>query len=278
MWFVIPVCLISAGIAAWAQDEPPAGQTSPPPVTFAPPVLTNAGKPMVLPFECTAEDIQSAGFSCSEDAPCPVYLELSSATGAGNKYYLAGNIHSDAVTLYSVLLGSDDAGHTWQEIHSRIRSAGLDHLQFLNADTGWAAGQQLFPLPQDPFVLLTSDGGKTWRQQPVFGENSDYHYGSIQELYFASKTQGSVIVDRSSGGDPGPFALYESPDGGETWALKEQSGQPLRVKGSPPPEADWRVRVDAATKSFLVEHRQGERWVTAASFAVNLGVCKLAAQ
>lgn len=283
--FLCLVLLTCAGIPAVAQDQPspPAGQTIPsagqsiPPAT-EPPVLANTGKPMVIPFQCTAEDVGSAGFSCSEEAPCPVYLDLSAVAATANKYFVAGNIHSDAITLYSVLLGSDDAGHTWREIHQRLRGAGLDHLQFIDTETGWAGGQQLFPLPQDPFVLLTVDGGKSWRQQAVFGENADYHFGSIQEMYFASKTNGSLVVDRSSGGDPGPFALYESPNGGESWTIMEQSTKPLHVKGAPPPDADWRVRVDAATKSFLLEHRQGERWSAHASFAVNLGVCKVAAR
>jgi photosystem II stability/assembly factor-like uncharacterized protein len=264
-------------IPAGAQDQPPAGQIippAPPPV----PVLLNTGKPMVLPFQCTADDVGSAGFSCSEESPCPVYLELSASAATGNKFYVAGNIHSDAVTLYSVLLGSDDAGHSWREIHQRIRLAGLDHLQFLDQETGWAAGQQLFPLPQDPFVLLTTDGGKTWRQQAVFGENAEYHFGSIQEMYFASRTAGSLIVDRSSGGDPGPFALYESPDGGESWTIQEQSNKPLHVKGAPPADSDWRLRVDPAVKAFLLERRQGQRWTSHAAFAVNLGFCKLAPQ
>ncbi len=240
--------------------------------------MVNGGKPIMLPFECTREDVGSAGFSCSEDAPCPIYLELSAATGVGNNYYAAGDIHSDAVTLYSILLGSDDAGHSWREVHKRIRAAGLDHLQFLDAETGWAGGQQLFPLPQDPFVLATTDGGKTWRGQLLFGEASDYHFGSLQEMYFASKTSGSMVVDRSSGGDPGPFALYDSADGGASWTVKEQNSKPLHVKGAPPPDADWRVRVDPATKAFQVEHRQGEAWVSKASFAVNIGFCKLGAQ
>jgi len=230
---------------------------------------------MVLPFECTREDVGSAGFSCSEEAPCPVYLELGAATSAGNRTFVAGNIHSAAVTLYSVLLGSDDAGHSWREIHSRIRAAGLDHLQFVDGATGWVGGQQLFPLPQDPFVLLTTDGGTSWRESPIFGENSDYHFGSIQEMYFSSKTSGSLVIDRSSGGDPGPFALYESPDGGASWTLKEQTVKSLHIKGAPPPDADWRVRVDGAAKSFVVERRQGERWAAQASFAVNIGFCRL---
>jgi hypothetical protein len=44
------------------------------------------------------------------------------------------------------------------------------------------------------------------------------------------------------------------------------------------PDAGWRVRVDAATKAFLVESRRGERWTSRAAFAVNLGMCKLPAQ
>jgi photosystem II stability/assembly factor-like uncharacterized protein len=233
---------------------------------------------MVLPFHCTPEDIQSAGFTCSEEAPCPIYLELSAAVSAGNQYYLAGNIHSDAVTLYSILLGSEDAGRTWREISPRIRGAGLDHLQFLDTAAGWAGGQQLFPLPQDPFVLLTTDGGKTWRQQPVLGENAENRFGSIQQMYFSSRTTGGIIIDRSQGGEAGPFALYESSDGGETWAIKTQSGKPLRINGAPSAETEWRIRVDAGTKAFLMERRHGERWTSRAAFAVNLGACILPAR
>jgi photosystem II stability/assembly factor-like uncharacterized protein len=275
---VLLLCTLVTGVSALAQDQPPAGQPGDQEVPAELPVLTNGGKPMLLPFQCTREDVGSAGFSCSEDAPCPIYLELSAAAGVGNHYYVAGDIHSDAVTLYSVLLGSDDAGRTWRELHKRIRAAGLDHLQFLDAETGWVGGEQLFPLPQDPFVLVTADGGKNWHGQLIFGENSDYHFGSLQEMYFASKNNGAVVVDRSSGGDPGPFALYESVDGGASWTVKEQNAKPLHVKGAPAPDADWRVRVDAATKAFQVEHRQAESWTPKASFAVNIGFCKLGAQ
>ena len=271
--FKLAGCFWLMALPLAAQDQPPVEQPAAPP---PPPVMVNGDKPMVLPFQCSAEDVSAAGFSCSEDAPCPVYLELSAATATGNKYFVAGNIHSDAVTLYSVLLGSPDSGHTWSEVDRRIRGAGLDHLQFSDAQTGWAGGQQLFPLPQDPFVLLTTDGGQTWRQTPIFGENAEYHFGSVQQMYFSSRTEGSIIIDRSSGGDAGPFALYESPDGGASWNLKEQSSKPLHLKGAPAPDTDWRLRVDPGTKAFLLEHHQGERWTSQASFAVNLGLCKLA--
>src|ERR1039458_9179186 len=104
-----------------------------------------------------AASIFAMAGSCAwaQDQP-PVPAGNPTVTAAGDKFFATGNIRSTAVTLYSVLLGSDDAGRTWREIHPRIRGAGLDHLQFVDTEAGWAAGQQLFPLPRDPFVLLTS--------------------------------------------------------------------------------------------------------------------------
>src|SRR5215471_10646303 len=94
-----------------ARDQPPASPPAPP----VPPVLENNGKPMVLPFQCTAEDIRAAGLTCPEDDPCPVYLELSSVESTGIRIFAAGDIHTSAATLYSVLLGSDDNAHSWRE-------------------------------------------------------------------------------------------------------------------------------------------------------------------
>ena len=65
--------LVVSLLAAWAQ--PPS----------EPPALENSGKPMLAPFQCTEEDIQSFGLSCSEDEPCPIFLELSSFEPVGNQ-------------------------------------------------------------------------------------------------------------------------------------------------------------------------------------------------
>ena len=229
---------------------------------------------MVLPLQCTPEDTQWAGLNCTEEEPCPVYLELTAATSSGDKLFTIGNIHTAAVTLYSVLLGSMDGGRTWRELHPRIRGAGLDHLQILDSETGWAAGQQLSPIPQDPFVLFTTDGGKSWRQQSVFNESAENHFGSILEFRFDSKTAGSLIVDHGQGGGTGRYVLYESPTGGETWMIKEESKKPLRLKPASPALSDWRVRADGPTQSFHLERRQGDRWISQAAFAVKLGACK----
>src|SRR5579862_5651836 len=157
------------------------------------PVLENTGKPIQIPFLCTDQDMQWAGLSCTDLEPCPVYFELAAVEPLGDKIFAAGNFHTDTVTLYSVLLGSGDAGKTWSEVHPRMQGAGLDHIQFADLLNGWISGESLFPLPADPFLLTTGDGGKTWRQQPLFSEP---HPGSIQQFYFSSKTLGNVIVDQ----------------------------------------------------------------------------------
>jgi len=172
------------------------------------------------------------------------------------------------------LLGSEDAGREWQEISPRIRGASLDHLQFVDAAAGWAAGQELFPLPQEPFVLGTTDGGKNWTRHAVLADEAESRFGSILEFHFGSKMSGDLVIDRGQGSGAGRYARFESPSGGETWQIKEESSKPLRVKAPPAEPVDWRVRADGASGSFQLERRLGDRWISRASFAVQIGACK----
>ena len=258
---VFPIILTV--LAALAQDQP---TTAP-----APLVLENQGKPMLAPFQCSDEDIRSAGLACSEEDPCPVYLELAATLSAGSRIFAAGNIHTESATLYSILLSSEDSGHTWHEAHERIRGAGLDHIQFTDAETGFATGLSLSALPQDPFLLITHDGGKSWRQSMIFSEP---RIGSIQQFFFDDAKNGSLIIDRGLGSDGDRYELYESRDGGDSWTIKQTSVKPLRLKAAPAANPDWRIRADAASKSFHIEQRRGQRWNTEAAFSVRLGVCK----
>jgi photosystem II stability/assembly factor-like uncharacterized protein len=259
-------------LAAVAQEPP---QTAPPPaVPSAPPVLQNGGKPMTLPFRCTEEDIRLSGLSCSEEEPCPIFLELTAAGQTGNRILAAGNIHTESVTIFGVLLASDDGGHTWAEAADRVRGAGLDHIQFFDPETGWIIGQELFPIPQNPFLLVTEDGGKTWRQRAIFNENSESRFGSIQQFALSGKKDGSLVIDRGRSSSEDRYVLFESPDGGDTWTIKQESGKPLSLKNAAVPGVDWRIRTDGPTKSFHVEHRQGTRWTSVGAFSVKLDSCK----
>jgi photosystem II stability/assembly factor-like uncharacterized protein len=248
----------------YGQDPPP-----PPPV-----VLEYAGKPLILPFKCTDEDIQLAGLTCSEDDPCPIYLELAAVGASGDRVVVVGNLHSSSVTMFSTLLASEDGGKTWREPQDRIRGAALDRVQFLDADTAWAAGEKLQPLPQDPFLLLTSDGGKSWRVRAVFSDTAENRFGTIQQFGFTAKDSGSLIIDRGTGADGDRYELYESPDGGQSWSFKQSSVKPLTLRRPPPVSTEWRIRVDSRTQAFHVERRSGERWTSVSAFAVKVGACK----
>jgi photosystem II stability/assembly factor-like uncharacterized protein len=257
---------------AFAQEAPPA--KIPPDAPPSPPVLEYNGKPMLLPFQCTDEDIQLSGLTCSEDDPCPIYLELTAVEAPGSRLLVAGNLHTSAVTVFSTLLASDDGGRTWREAHERIRSAALDRIQFLDRETGWVAGEKLSPLPQDPFLLLTADGGQTWRLRPIFSDTADNRLGVIQQFFFTAKDSGSLIIDRGLGSDGDRYELYESSDGGESWNFKQSSTKPLTLRRTAPASADWRLRVESRTQAFHVEHREAARWADTAAFSVKLGVCK----
>ena len=232
-------------------------------------VMENSGKPMVVPPRCVEEDLQWAGLACSEDEPCPMYLEITAVQAAGTRIFAAGNIHTSSATLYSELLGSDDDGRTWSEAHDAYRGSALDRIEFADSETGWVVGQSLYPLVQDPFLLVTSDGGKSWRRQPVFGESRP---GSIVDFGFTSKSQGSLVFDRGPTGGHARYESYESQDGGATWALTTATNTPPQTKAGEA-SAVLRVRTDGPAQAFLIEKRAGDRWTPAASFAVKLGSC-----
>ena len=252
------LCAVLLAAAALAQQPEPAP-------------LSYTGKPIVVPFQCTDDDIQWAGLSCSDEEPCPMYLELAAVEPMGNKLFAVGNIHAPAITLYSVLLASEDAGQTWREAYERMRGVGLDHIQFADFENGWISGQTLVPLPQDPFLLVSTDAGKTWRRRPVFGES---HPGSILQFWFHTRTNGSMVIDRGSSGDSARYEMLESPNSGETWMIREANDRPIRLKRAANTNPDWRIRADAPSKSFQIEHRSGEKWTTMAAFAVPIGACK----
>ena len=262
--------LLLACRVLWAQDQQQPAAT-PPVVPAAPPALENKGKPMVVPFHCTEDDIRSAGLTCSEEEPCPVYLELAAVESTGIRIFTAGNIHTASATLYSILPGTEDNGLTWREVHERMPAAGLDHIQFAGVETGWTSGLTFSPLPQDPFLLMTTDGGKTWRSHAIFNET---RFGSIQQFFFEDKDSGSLVIDHGAGSSDDRYELFETNDGGQTWNIRETNVKQIHLKRAPVPNPDWRLRADGPSKSFHLEHRQGQRWVSLAAFAVNLGACK----
>jgi len=232
--------------------------------------IENSGKPMRVPFECTEADTQAAGLNCTEEEPCPVYLELSGIGAAGNKIFLAGNLHTSDATLYSILLATDDAGRSWIEPHPRMRSAGLDQIQFIDFQNGWISGANLRSTARDPFLLLTTDGGKSWHQRPIFEET---RVAVIERFWFESRENGALLVDARL--DNNMHELYETRTGGESWSMTASSAKPIAFPPSKEPAVlGWRIRPDASSRSYDVEKSDGMHWQKVASFLVSVGACK----
>ena len=260
-------------LACWLGAAMMAAQEQP-----APPALENKGQPMRLDFRCGDEDILHFGLVCDANDPCQVYLELSSVETVGNRVFLSGNFHTSSTTLASLLLVSEDAGKSWREPHQRVRGAVLDQMQFLDLEYGWVSGQTLSPLPRDPFLLATNDGGKSWRRRAVSNEPK---VGAIGQFRFTSRTSGMLLVDRTQPGENGMrYELYETMTGGDSWMLRQASSRPIQdARAFPAPrETGWRLRADAASRSYRLERREGERWIPVASFLIAAGQCQVQEQ
>lgn len=226
-----------------------------------------------IEFKCTDEDVQIAGLPCSDAEPCPVYLELANVEVVGPKLFITGNLHTDTATLYSVLLSTEDGGKTWTEPHPRVRSAGLDLIQFVDFEMGWVSGQVLQGVPRDPFLLVTRDGGKTWRSAPV---TDDERPGNIDLFWFDSRTSGVLLVDRQrSAANGARYEQYESMTGGESWSLVQASSRPIQLKRArPASNPDWRLRADGPSKTYRLERRQGAAWTQVSTFPIRVGECR----
>lgn len=232
--------------------------------------LENRGKPLLVAYQCTPADTQAAGLGCSEEDPCPVYLELANVEPVGNKIFLTGNVHTPMATLYSILLGSEDNGNTWTEPYVRTRSSGLDQIQFVDFQNGWISGANLQGAPRDPFLLITTDGGKSWNAHPIFEET---RVAAIERFWFDGAANGTMLIDARL--DNGKHELYETRDGGATWTAGRTSADPIAIPKDKQPNAPaWRVRTDAATHSYVIEKSSNNRWQKVASFLVDIASCK----
>jgi photosystem II stability/assembly factor-like uncharacterized protein len=223
-----------------------------------------AADPVKFSYTCPPTDLDAFGLTCSEQETCPVFLELASAENVGPRLLVTGNLHTQATTLYGILLVSDDGGESWTELNGRLRAAALDQIQFVDSEHGWIAGLILEPLPRDPFLLATIDGGKNWRRLPLFQETI---YGSIQQFHFDSAKSGELILETGN-----KIERYQTTTGGESWTLKESGTKQISLGKE---DANWRVSADNATKTNRVEKKlPADKWETVATFPIQVGECK----
>lgn len=233
-------------------------------------LLLSAQEPIKLEQVCTQEDEDKFGLTCDENDPCPVFLELSGVEANGSSLFVTGDLHTVTTTIYGLLLESEDGGKTWTEPNKRLRSSALEEIQFLDFQHGWISGMKLEPLPRDPFLLLTGDGGKSWRQAPLF---EDAEFGSIQQFSFDTANSGELVLDRSQGA-AGRYERYVTMTGGSSWELQQTDSKPIRLsKARSKDNPSWRLRPDGDT--YRVERRTpSNTWESIAKFAIHAGDCK----
>jgi len=221
-------------------------------------------------YDCAPSDIEQFGLNCSEEEPCTVLLELTAAEAVGNRILVTGNLHTRDATLLSLLLASDDGGVIWTEPVERMRNASLEQIEFWDAQTGWISGQSINPLARNPFLLLTSDGGRSWRPKLIV---DDEKFGTIAQFHFSSIGSGELVIDSSTKKSVHQ-ELYATETGGESWELKETANKPFHLKGARAAnQAGLRVRADAARGSFILERGSGKNWEMVASFPIHVADC-----
>ncbi len=155
----------------------------------------------------------------------------------------------------------------------RIRGSAIDQLQFFTSQAGWAAGETLYPLPRDPFFLVTTDGGASWHQRPVGEEDLP---GAVQRFWFDSEQRGEVIIDGGKAAADGRYLSYESETGGESWSLHGKSDQLPKLRRAPPLGEDpgWRTHASKDGKALQIEHHSGGEWTPVASFLIEVATCR----
>ena len=226
------------------------------------PPLENTGKPLAVPFQCNAQQLDDAGLTCTGDEPCHIYLELTGIDSAGERLFLIGDLHTRVTTLSSIVLQTTDAGHTWTEPVERTPLTSLEGIQFIDFSRGWIAGESVQPLPRDPFLLITDDGGRSWQKRAIF---EDEHAGAIEAFHFDSREKGSLVID--TGLSKNRHELYETVNGGDAWALAHKSSTAIVLHGQ---RSSWSYRTDPRSGTYEIQ-KQG---AGIAAFLIEVAECR----
>lgn len=130
------------------------------------------------------------------------------------------------------VLRSTDGGKTWFKIASGI--ASVHHpasLHFLSATRGWITGNVGETLPRRPYLLVTSDGGYTWKQQnlPVPPQLTLSDSELVAELPQLLTAQVGILPIRYETHKGAGVFFCVTRDGGTTWTYTT----PLTLPSSP---------------------------------------------
>jgi len=112
-----------------------------------------------------------------------------------NNYNLKSICFADSLTGWvtgyknlgtGIILKTNDSGISWSTSYVCSEWSILHSLYFLNADTGWAAGEIALPVNESSALILrTTDGGLTWNECQPWSL-----YGPVKSIYFLNSRLG----------------------------------------------------------------------------------------
>ena len=169
-------------------------------------------KTLVVP-KLTGGDVAANLFSWASVGRNDIFLSYSTGRSYGSCTHSSGAGPSKHVYTIGSVARSINRGRTWQ-LSTLPGCVFAASLSFLNARTGFAlatpTGRTL-----RPELLVTRDGGRTWRRVAVIP-----FFGTID---FATATDfwglASQVERRYTGPDPAPLVstLYHTTNGGLSW-------------------------------------------------------------
>lgn len=133
---------------------------------------------------------------------------------AGGEIFLGGSYYANASTMHTVLLVSQDGGHTWKDAGIKFSGSGVKNFQTFGLNHVWAISTYLTEGCNSPEDLLYStDAGKSWSAVSLNFIEQMQPLEWIQYFQFFDNLRGLLIISGSMYVD----RIYTTFDGGKTW-------------------------------------------------------------
>ncbi len=144
----------------------------------------------------------------NDASPPRMPIELLEDADLRDVFFLDADV-GWAVGDRGLILHTEDGGRHWQMQRNPLTNR-LDSVQFLDGQTGWAAGGEVHPYTHytSGVVLRTQDGGRNWT--PVEGLTLP----ALKHIHFSDPRSGWTLGNQSS---MYPTGIFRTEDGGRSW-------------------------------------------------------------
>ncbi len=145
-----------------------------------------------------------------------------------NTGYISGGNGSYA----GIILRTTDFGISWTEVYQD--SSHLNAINFINSNTGWAAGYA-------GVILKTTNGGNTWTR-------SRYQTSTINDIWFINENTGFICKN----------GIYKTTNGGAVWnQVSTFNSNAIQFIGN----NGYAITQSGSTRYFSKSTNSGDNWV-----------------